>query len=340
MATQDPRRCGDTKDAQPVALYAKDIAATGDDQVNPLTRDSNGYLLVNLTVGTISVTDTAATITNAVGNPANVSLTETRITAHIAPSASVVTVHLSPSASLATVALSPTKVTVEATQLVDIKTAVEIVDDMIAGNVARVMGVGTAGTPSGGVLSIQGVASMTALDVTLTATKVTVESAGLNVTLTSTKVTVDNTATVALSSTVVTSHLSPTTTKVTIDNNLTLANTGVTISVGRTLTGATGTVSATWTSIFTPTNRAKVYALSFTTTSSSEVTVLVCDGAFANAKEFWRVTLRGPSTGMAGANLAVSPPAFLFATRSASAVTVSLSTALLVHYSLAFFDEA
>jgi hypothetical protein len=47
-----------------------------------------------------------------------------------------------------------------------------------------------------------------------------------------------------------------------------------------------------------------------------------------------------PSGANSGANLAVPPTAYLFATRSTSAVTISLSTAVLVHYSLSFYDEA
>lgn len=383
MATIDPRRIADQKDAWVTALYAKTVGATDDDGVLPLIRDSSGYLLINMTVGTVNISSTASTITNAVGNPVNVSLTNTAVTVAGTVSltstlvttssgtASTITnavgnpVNVSLTSTAVTVAgsvsLSPTVVTIESTAVAAIQTAVEIVDNMIAGNVARVMGVGVAGTPSGGVLSIQGVSSMTPVDVSLSSTKVTVESAGLNVTLTSTKVTVDNTVTVSPNTTASTItnaagnpvNVSLTNTKVTVDNTVTasLSNTAVSISTAvtystlmltsKTLTTGSGTLSATNGTITnTPTNRAKVYAISLTTTSASELICVFNSGGVANGVELWRATLMAPAGASAGLNLAVSPPNFLFQSRSGTAVSLSLSSAVLVHYSCSYFDEA
>ena len=110
---------------------------------------------------------------------------------------------------------------------------------------------------------------------------------------------------------------------------------------GVTLTGSTGSISATLGTIsLTPTNKIKVYAFSLTTTSSTEVTCIFYSGTMASGVELWRATLMAPSGANSGANLAVSPPGFLFASRTASAVSLSLSTAVLVHYSISYFDEA
>jgi hypothetical protein len=110
---------------------------------------------------------------------------------------------------------------------------------------------------------------------------------------------------------------------------------------GRTLTRSTGSLSGTIGSItITPTNGAKVYAYSLSTTSASEVICIFYDGGFTTARELWRVTLMAPAGANSGANIAVSPPAWLFKSRTASAVCLSLSTAVLVHYSIAWYDEA
>ena len=202
MATIDPRRIADSKDAWVTALYAKTVGSTANDGVLPLVIDANGYLCINMTVGTVSLSTTAVTITNAAGNPANVALTSTAVTAS-------------------------------------------------------------------------------------------------------------------------------------------LANSGVTVSIGRTLTGSTGSLTATNGTIsITPSNKAKVYAFSLTTTSATEVTCIFHSGSVANGLELWRCTLMAPSGANSGANLAVSPPGFLFASRSGTAVSLSLSSAVLVHWSISYFDEA
>jgi len=230
----DPRRLQDAKDASIVAAYAK--RTTGSD-VYPLRVDSSGYLLVNQTAGTVTVTGTVTT---------------------------------SVSTTLSTIDNTPT--------------------------------------------------------VLLSST--------------TTKVTIDNTPTVSLSSTLTTIDNEPTvalsTTLTTIDNNITLSDTNVTINLGRTFTGASGSLAATDTTIVTATNKAKVYAFSLTTTSATEV---ICIW-HSNGLELWRVSLLAPSGANSGANLAVPPPAYLFSSYSATGLSLSISTTDTVHYSLSYFDEA
>lgn len=271
----DPRRIADSKDAWVNALYAKTVGETADDDVLPLVIDSNGFLLVNMTVGTVTLTgtkvtvdntvtvtgtvttsagSTASTITNAVGNPANVALTSTKVTIE---SASGFNVNVA-TATLGTVTITGT-----------------VTPSTTASTITN-----AAGNP---------------VNVSLTATAVTAS----------------------------------------------LANSGVTISIGRTLTGSTGTLSATNGTIsLTPSGRIKVYAISLTTTSASEVMCVFNSGGVANGLELWRATLMAPAGANSGLNLAVTPPAFLFASRSGTAVSLSLSSAVLVHYSLSYFDEA
>lgn len=268
----DPRRLFDSKDIQAAALYANQVTA-GLEDFYPLKVDSNGYLLVSMTVGSVSLSSTASTITNAAGNPVPVSV------------------------------VSP--------------------------------------VDGSGYLLV----NMTVGSVSLSSTASTITNA------------VSNPVNVSLTSTVVSVTLPPalTTTAVTVNNavgnpvNVSVTNTAGTVTnsvstiqiVGRTLTGSTGSLTATNGTIsLTPTNRAKVYAFSLTTTSATEVTAIFHSGSVANGLELWRVTLMAPAGTNAGANLAVSPPNFLFASRSGTAVSLSLSTAALVHYSISYFDEA
>jgi hypothetical protein len=86
------------------------------------------------------------------------------------------------------------------------------------------------------------------------------------------------------------------------------------------------------------TNKLKVYAFSLTTTSTTAVTCIFQSGA--GGTELWRVTLQAPTSVSTGANLAISPPAWLFATASATLLNLNLSAAQTVHWSCSYFDEA
>ncbi len=204
-----------------------------------------------------------------------------------------------------------------------------LVDD--AGNLCINMTVGTVSLSS--TASVITNAAGNPVNVVLTQTVVSVTlPAALSTTATTINNAVANPVNVSLTSTVVT-----------ISNTAgTVTNSVSTIPiVGRTLTGSTGSLTATNGTIsLTPTNRVKVYAFSLTTTSASEVTCIIHSGSVANGLELWRCTLRAPAGANSGANLAVSPPNFLFASRSGTAVSLSLSSAVLVHYSISYFDEA
>lgn len=187
-----------------------------------------------------------------------------------------------------------------------------------------------------------------------------------SVSLTDTRVTVDNTVpvtgTVSLSNTIVTAHLSPSTTVVTVHISpsgslatVSLSSTVVTVSntagtvtnsvstlmiLNKSLSSSSGTVTATQvTLVLAGSNKTKVYAFSLTTTSTTGVICAFHHGS-QSGPELWRVLLQAPSGANSGANLAVSPPAHIFATQSAATLILFLSTAVRVDFSLSWFDEA
>ena len=118
-----------------------------------------------------------------------------------------------------------------------------------------------------------------------------------------------------------------------------LANTGVTISMGRSLSTSSGTTTLTNTTLFLGgANKNKCYAFSLTTTSTTGVICLFTDGV--SGTELWRVLLQAPSGANSGANLSVAPPAFLFATSSNGTLNLNTSTGVRVDWSVACFNEA
>ena len=266
--------------------------------------DASGNLQVVLST-------TSATINNAVGNPVNVSVTNTVVTIGGGSVSSTV---------------SSTSITASTTVTGTVTT------NVVAGNInissatlgtVTITGTVTPSTTASTITNAVG----NPVNVALTLTEVTVKSAvaGFNVNVaTATLGTVTITGTVTLSSTAGT-----------------VTNSVSTIAiVGRTLTGSTGSLSATNGAItLTPTNRIKIYAISLTTTSATELICILNSGGVANGLELWRATLMAPAGASAGLNLAVAPPNFLFASRSGTAVSLSLNTATLIHYSVSYFDE-
>jgi len=83
----------------------------------------------------------------------------------------------------------------------------------------------------------------------------------------------------------------------------------------------------------------KVYSISFTTTAQVGTVVRLTDGA-GSATEYWRYVLQAPSQGIAGANIAVPPPGYLFATGSNTTLAIHTDNASLVHYTVAYFRES
>ena len=84
----------------------------------------------------------------------------------------------------------------------------------------------------------------------------------------------------------------------------------------------------------------KVYAFSLTTTAQVHNQVRFTDGNGASPTTLWQVALQAPSQGIAGANLAVMPPGFLFAAGIGNTLALVKDTASLVHYSVSYFLES
>ena len=85
----------------------------------------------------------------------------------------------------------------------------------------------------------------------------------------------------------------------------------------------------------------KVYAYSLTTTAQVGITPRFTTGGSGGSTELWRLALQAPSApGIAGANLAVTPPGYLFAAGTGNTLALYLDSASLVHYSVAYFLES
>lgn len=207
---EDPRRLFQSKDVEAACLYAKRVL--NDPDAYPVLINADGSLIVSITSGnlTFSQVTTAVTVSNAVVNPVNVSLTSTKVTIDVATNTGAVTTN-----------------------------TIRVVDAFDMGK--------TFSSSSG----------------TLTATQVTVLLAG----------------------------------------------------------------SA----------KNKVYAFSLTTTSTTGTIATFTQGS--GGTEVWRVLLQAPSGANAGANLAVSPPAYLFASASNGTLVLNLSVAVRVDFSVAYYNE-
>lgn len=112
------------------------------------------------------------------------------------------------------------------------------------------------------------------------------------------------------------------------------------IDAGKTLLSAGGSASSSGnnTLVAAGTNRLKVYAFSLSTISTTAVTCIFQSGA--SGTELWRVRLQTPDLVAGGANLVVQPPAWIFATASATLLNLNLSAAVTVHWSVSYFNEA
>lgn len=108
---------------------------------------------------------------------------------------------------------------------------------------------------------------------------------------------------------------------------------------GKTILSAGGSASTSGdnTIVGAGTNRLKVFAFSLSTLSNTAVTCIFKSGT---GTELWRVVLQAGTSVSTGANLAVSPPAWLFATASATLLNLNLSTSQAVQWSVSYFDEA
>lgn len=109
---------------------------------------------------------------------------------------------------------------------------------------------------------------------------------------------------------------------------------------GRTLLSKGGSASSSGdnTLVIAGTNRLKVYAFTLSTVSATAITCIFQSGA--SGTELWRVVLQAPASVSTGANLVVQPPAWLFATASATLLNLNLSSANAVHWGVSYWDEA
>lgn len=125
-----------------------------------------------------------------------------------------------------------------------------------------------------------------------------------------------------------------------LDPGYNVVNTSATLVVPIVTTGTFNGVSTLGKTIAGPTTSRvlKIFAIALSTTAQVHTVAKFTNGA-GTAVEFWRYALQAPSQGIAGANLAVSPPGYLFATAAGATLALVLDTASLVHYSVAYFEE-
>lgn len=132
------------------------------------------------------------------------------------------------------------------------------------------------------------------------------------------------------------------TVKVRIDPDHNVVNVSSTILIPKSISGTASGVSVSGNTIKSPvTSRViKVYAFSIITTAQVHLAPRFTNGAGTSPTELWRIALQAPSQGIAGANLAVTPPGYLFATAAGETLSLVLDSASLVHYSVAYFLES
>lgn len=136
-------------------------------------------------------------------------------------------------------------------------------------------------------------------------------------------------------------YFSPSTPAVSL-STATVTNLSSTTVIPRTVSGSVTTVSTSGSQLVAPDagNCIKVFAIALTTTAQVQTTVKLTNGSGAAPTEYWRYALQEPTAGVAGANLAVSPPGYLFATASNTTLCLTCDNASLVHYSIGYFKES
>lgn len=133
------------------------------------------------------------------------------------------------------------------------------------------------------------------------------------------------------------------TVKVRIDPGHNVVNIGSTISLPVTVSTTTSGISASGVQVVAPEagHNIKVFAYSVQTTGAVSMAIKFTNGAGTSPTEFWRpLVTAGGVTGVQGANLAVSPPGYLFATGVNTTLAIVNDSASLIHYSVAYFKES
>lgn len=108
----------------------------------------------------------------------------------------------------------------------------------------------------------------------------------------------------------------------------------------KTIVSKTGSASSSGnnTIVAAGTNKLKVFAFSLSTSSTTAITVKFQDGA--SGTDLWSVILQAPASVSTGANLAISPPNWLFNTSAATLLNLNISAAQAVQWAVSYFDEA
>lgn len=121
-----------------------------------------------------------------------------------------------------------------------------------------------------------------------------------------------------------------------------LVNDSATAVIPITATGSAAGVSVSGNTVAGPTASRvlKVYAFSLTTTAQTSLTVKFTNGAGTSPTVFYEMALQAPAQGIAGSNMVVSPPGYLFATAAGATLSMLLDSASKVHYSVYYFEES
>ena len=128
-----------------------------------------------------------------------------------------------------------------------------------------------------------------------------------------------------------------------IDPSYNVVNPSSTIIIPSTVSSSTSGVSASGITVVSPEagHAIKVYAYSVQTTGAVSLNIRFTNGAGTSPTEFWRpLVTAGGVTGVQGANLAVTPPGYLFATAANTTLAILNDSASLIHYSVAYFKES
>lgn len=125
-------------------------------------------------------------------------------------------------------------------------------------------------------------------------------------------------------------------------NNAAMVDVGHTASIFTTSGSASG-VSTSGNTIISPSAsyNFKIFAFSVQTTAQVSLTCKFTNGSGSSPTEFFRplITASGV-TGAQGANLALTPPGYLFATGTNTTLSLVLDSASLVHYSISYIKES
>lgn len=112
------------------------------------------------------------------------------------------------------------------------------------------------------------------------------------------------------------------------------------VTHGKTLKPKSGTVSSSGNNTILAAVTGKkitVYAVKLVAVTTTALTAIWQDGA--GGTEIWRDFIQTPANVSGGANLAVTPPGFLFQGSANTLLNLNLSSAVSVHYAISYWEE-